>query len=217
MTNPILHYVHDPLCGWCYAAEPLVQAASEAAIAIRLHGGGLWAQPVHAPEAKRRMMRATDSRITELTGQPFGPAYLDGLLINPVTIWHSRPTIAAILAAESIQPSASLPMMAAVQRAHYVEGRRVVETAVLVDLAGALGLDQAGFAAALGAVPVDRHVEDTRDMMSRHGLAGYPGFLLEQDGLFTRFRHEDHYGRPCEFVAAIRQGASTQHASAVRV
>ena len=27
MTTSILHYVYDPLCGWCYAAEPLVKAS----------------------------------------------------------------------------------------------------------------------------------------------------------------------------------------------
>ncbi len=212
MTNPILHYVHDPLCGWCYAAEPLVQAAHEAAIPVVLHGGGLWDQPIHAPDAKRRMMRATDDRIGELTGQPFGTAYLEGLLIDPVTIWHSRPTVAAILAAQSMDASAGLPMMAAIQRAHYVEGRRVVEDAVLVELARALGLDRAGFADALGAVPVDRHIGDTRAMMSRHGLRGYPSFLVEREGLLTTFRHEDHYGRPREFVAAIGQWAGTRSA-----
>ncbi len=25
--SPILHYIYDPLCGWCYGAAPLVQAA----------------------------------------------------------------------------------------------------------------------------------------------------------------------------------------------
>ena len=24
-----LHYLHDPLCGWCWAASPLIQAARE--------------------------------------------------------------------------------------------------------------------------------------------------------------------------------------------
>ena len=49
MTNLILHYVRDPLCGWCYAGEPLVEAAIDADIAVVLHGGGLWDRPVHAP------------------------------------------------------------------------------------------------------------------------------------------------------------------------
>ena len=26
-SSPILHYIYDPLCGWCYGAAPLVEAA----------------------------------------------------------------------------------------------------------------------------------------------------------------------------------------------
>ena len=27
MSLATLHYIYDPLCGWCYGAKPLVQAA----------------------------------------------------------------------------------------------------------------------------------------------------------------------------------------------
>lgn len=27
MNNAVLHYIYDPLCGWCYGAAPLVRAA----------------------------------------------------------------------------------------------------------------------------------------------------------------------------------------------
>ena len=36
--NPVLHYIYDPLCGWCYGAEPLVWAASKVdGLALSLH------------------------------------------------------------------------------------------------------------------------------------------------------------------------------------
>ncbi len=132
MALPILHYVYDPLCGWCYAVEPLVRAAAAADIPIVLHGGGLWDPAVHATDAKRRMMRETDGHFSWLTGQVFGPAYFDGLLVDPESVWWSRPTIAAVLAAEAVRPGAGVAMIAAIQHAHYVEGRRVVEDDVLV-------------------------------------------------------------------------------------
>ena len=197
MTGPVtLHYVHDPLCGWCYAAAPLVREAADAGVAIVLHGGGLWDRPTHAPESKRDMMRTTDGRIAALTGQVFGSAYLDGLLVDP-----------------ALDASTALPMMEAIQRAHYAEGRRVVDGTVLTELADSLRLDRAGFATALGTVAVDRHIADTRAMMARHGLHGYPGFLLERDGLLAPVRHEEHYGHPRAFVAAIRQQAGAREAT----
>ena len=208
MTTPILHYVYDPLCGWCYAAEPLVEAAAQAGVSIVLHGGGLWDRGVHAPEAKRGSMRETDARIARLTGQPFGEAYLEGLLVHPASIW-SRPTIAAVLAAESLEVRCGPAMIAAVQRAHYLEGRRVVEDAVLVEVAGAIGLDPARFTQALQVAPVDAHIQATRRLMKGYGLQGFPSFLLERDGRVARLPHEACYGRPADFVAAIQTAAAS--------
>ena len=208
MTTPILHYVYDPLCGWCYAAEPLVKAAADAGVAIVLHGGGLWDPAVHAPEAKRRSMRETDARIAQLTGQAFGEAYIDGLLVDPASVWWSRPTIAAVLAAESLEAGRGLAMIAAVQRAHYVEGRRVVEDTVLAEAAGSIGQDPARFTQALRTASVDAHIQATRRLMRSHGLQGFPGFLLERDGRVTRLPHEACYSRPADFVAAIQTAAS---------
>ena len=209
MAIPILHYVHDPLCGWCYAVEPLVEAAADAGMPIVLHGGGLWDPAVHATDAKRRSMRETDARIGRLTGQPFGEAYLEGLLVDPASVWWSRPTIAAVLAAESLRAGQGLAMIAAVQRAHYVEGRRVVEDAVLAEAAGTIGLDPSHFTDALKAVPVDAHIQGTRQLMRSHGLQGFPSFLVEHEDRMARLPHEACYGRPAVFVAMIQDAVHT--------
>lgn len=215
MTTPTLHYVHDPLCGWCYAAEPLVEAAATAGVGIVLHGGGLWNVPTQASEEKRRMIREADGRIARLSGRSFGPAYLDGLLAAPGTVWHSRPTIAAILAAEHLQFGQGLAMMAAVQRAHYVEGRAVVSEEVLMQLAVELGLPAAAFAMRLPEVHVDRHIEETRGLMRRLGLGGFPTFLIEEAGVLSRLPHEHLYGRPELFVADILEGGSQTRMQAI--
>ena len=207
MADPVLCYVHDPLCGWCYAAGPLVEAAAAAGIPVVLHGGGLWDPAVHATDAKRRSMRETDARISRLTGQPFGPAYLDGLLVDPASTWWSRPTIAAVLAADAVEDGRSLAMIGAIQCAHYVEGRRVVDDAVLADAAGSIGLDRSRFLGALATVPVDAHIAATRALMRDHGLRGFPSFLLRRGDEVTPLAHEGCYGRPEAFVAMIGRGA----------
>ncbi len=216
MTMPILHYIHDPLCGWCYGAEPLVQAATDAGVQVVLHGGGLWDPAVHATDAKRRNMRENDDRISQLTGQVFGKAYLDGLLVDPESTWWSRPTIAAVLAAETLQAGQGAAMIAAVQHAHYVEGLRVVDDAVLAGAARTIGLDPVRFTEALRTVPVDAHIQETRSLMRRHGLQGFPGFLLEREDGIVRLSHEACYGRPEAFVAMMRDTPPAQDRRAVR-
>ena len=35
-----LHYIYDPLCGWCYGAKPLIDAAREI-VPVVAHSGGM--------------------------------------------------------------------------------------------------------------------------------------------------------------------------------
>ena len=76
-----LHYVHDPLCGWCYAAAPLVKAARES-LEVVAHAGGMLAGARRraVTEDWRSYVMPHDRRIEALSGQPFGTAYFDGLL-----------------------------------------------------------------------------------------------------------------------------------------
>ena len=94
-------------------------------------------------------------------------------------------------------------MMEAIQRAHYVDGRRVVQDQVLTGLAGDLGLDAVAFASALREGAVDQHIQQTRLLMDKHGLHGFPAFLVQHGDTFTRFSHESLYGQPDAFVAAL--------------
>ncbi|MFT4242501.1 MAG: DsbA family protein [Acidovorax sp.] len=203
MTQPTLHYIYDPLCGWCYAAGPLIEAAANAGVPIGLHGGGLFGSPTRVDPAKRNYMRQSDGRIAELAGVRFGPAYLDGLLADPATVFWSRPVIAAIVATGRVKEGAGLPMLRAIQRAHYVEGRRVVENEVLRDLAESIGLAAGDFAQALAHAAVDEHIAATRSLMARAGVQGFPGFLLERSGRLARVEHVSFYGHPADFVNAI--------------
>lgn len=212
---PVLHYFHDPLCGWCYAAEPLVQALAEGTdIEIVLHGGGLFSGgPL--PADKRQMIRGADARIGQLTGQRFEAPYLDGLLQDPATVYDSAPPIAAVLAAQSLGDTGlrhpGLAMLRAVQHAHYRAGRPVVRHDVLVQAAQALGFDGSAFAAALAAQegePVSAHIAATRERMRRLGAGGFPSFLLQRGTAWWPVRHEAFYGKPADFVAELRQLAA---------
>ena len=203
MPNPVLHYVYDPLCGWCYAASPMVDAAVAAGFPLLLHGGGLWDNPTSLAREKLAYIRQSDARIVALTGQPFGEAYLDGLLGDAATVFWSQPTIAAVLAAGEIQPSAERRMLHAIQEAHYVAGLHVVQPDVLTAMAASIGLDRAAFTAAFALDAAAGHIERTRGFMARFGLRGFPGFVLENGPELVRVPHEDFYGRPDAFVEAL--------------
>lgn len=218
MATATLHYFHDPFCGWCYGAAPLV-AAARAVLPVRAHGGGMLAGPArqYGGEQWRGHVLPHDRRIAQMTGQVFGDAYLNGLLRDPEAVFDSLPAIAAVLAADTLADK-GLDMLARLQVAHYGEGRRIAEAAVLVALAAELGLEPAAFRSALDqalAHDVAGHISEARRQMARHGLSGFPSFLLEVDGRFERVDASAFLGQPAQWSAWLAQRLQAQGAASV--
>lgn len=207
MITTTLHYIYDPLCGWCYGAAPLVKAA-RAVLDVQPHGGGMMtgAQRQAVTAQLRAYVKQHDERIAQLSGQPFGLAYSDGLLCDTGAVFDSEPPTAAILAAEQMA-GRGLDMLAQLQIAHYVEGRRIAERATLIAVAATLDLDPATFAEALESQfgqAVQAHIRETRALMARVGAQGFPSFVLESRGVLQSVDIADHLGRPQDFQDWLR-------------
>jgi putative protein-disulfide isomerase len=209
LSTATLHCIHDPLCGWCYAAQPLVGAALAqlgGRLALRLHGGGLFGEPRQVDTELAQHIVHADERIAQLSSQPFGEAYRQGLLAEGGTVLYSLPPTAAVLAAESLDATMAYPMLAAIQDAHYRRGLRVAEPAVLAELAEEIGLDGARFALAWARADghaVFEHVQASRRLLDEIGGQGFPTLLLETDGRRAPLPHHHYYGRPEAFVQML--------------
>ncbi len=212
VSTPVLHYLYDPLCGWCYGAAPLVRAA-RSIVTVRPHGGGMMAgagRQAVTPQLRDYVM-PHDHRIAALTGQVFGDAYFDGLLRDTTAVFDSEPPIAAMLAAEQLAGH-GLDMVERLQVAHYVEGRRIAETPVLLAVAAAIGLDPAAFAAALAEQTgdaVQRHIRETRQFMRQIGGGGFPSFVLESDDARQLLDLSAFLGRPESLLDWLRTTLAT--------
>jgi len=214
--SAVLHYLYDPLCGWCYGAEPLVAAARGVeGLTLRLHGGGLWPEPTTLPDEMRRYIRAADARVAELSGQPYGTAYLDALILDPTLVLHSPPTIAAVLAAESLA-GRGIEMLRGIQHAHYEDGRHVVRPEALDDIAERLGFDRETFAAARASAPVDAHIRATRQLMAAVGATGFPTFVLEVAERRFGVPHQRFASSPAAFAAWLRDTLDAHAAKPVK-
>ena len=201
----ILHYIYDPLCGWCYGAKPLVQAA-QAVLPVIAHGGGMMtgANRQRVSPRLRDYVMPHDRRIAEYTGQPFGEAYFEGLLRDETAAFDSAPPIAAVLAAQQIA-GRGLELLGRLQSAHYVEGRRIADETVLIELANDIGLEAEAFLSAFENADTDGHIKASRALLANVGGHGFPTFALEQDGQFTLIDISPWLGRPQAFAAWLSQ------------
>lgn len=209
----ILHYIYDPLCGWCYGAKPLVQAA-QAVLPVIAHGGGMMTganRQTVSPQLRNYVM-PHDRRIAEYTGQPFGEAYFEGLLRDETAVFDSAPPIAAVLAAEQIA-GRGLELLGRLQTAHYVEGRRIADEAVLLELATQTGLEPEAFQQAFDEADTDHHIKDSRALLAKVGGQGFPTFALEQDGQFTLIDIGPWLGKPQAFAQWLSQSPAAKESS----
>src|SRR6478735_2072716 len=134
MSTATLHYIYDPLCGWCYGSAPLVKAAREiGGLQFVLHGGGMMAGSARqlASESLRQFIMPHVDRITGMTGQVFAKPYTDGLLRD-----HT-----AMLAVEAAAGRGA-DMLAHMQKAHYIDGLALSDRAALAALAEGIGIDR---------------------------------------------------------------------------
>ncbi|WVV48199.1 DsbA family protein [Pseudomonas sp. NA13] len=205
-----LHYIYDPLCGWCYGAKPLVQAA-RAVLPVIAHGGGMMtgANRQQVSPQLRNYVMPHDRRIAEYSGQPFGEAYFEGLLRDHSAVFDSAPPTAAILAAEQLGGH-GLELLGRLQTAHYVEGRRIADEAVLLELAQSIGVPAQVFLAALRAVDVQGHIKASRTLLAQVGGQGFPTLALEQDGQFTLLDIGAWLGKPEAFAQWLTQTLPAQ-------
>ncbi|MBL0565239.1 DsbA family protein [Aeromonas veronii] len=198
-----LHYVYDPLCGWCYGAAPLLQAAATiAGLKIELHAGGLWMGSRRQPmgEALRDYVRPHDQRIEALTGQHFGARYFNELLLREGCLLDSEPPIRAVLAFTALGGD-GLVMLHRIQQSHYRDGIWIGEPAFLATLAAEQGISAEEFQQAYLQAPLLQHLADSQGWMKRLGGQGYPTLGLMHNGKVSAVRVADFLGDP----AGLRQ------------
>lgn len=187
MSDAVLHYVYDPLCGWCYGAAPLLKAASAVAgLRIEIHGGGLWVGARRQPmgPALRDYVRPHDQRIEAMTGQHFGERYFNQLLLDERRALDSEPPIRAILAVHALGGD-DLQMLQRIQESHYRDGLWVGDSALLAALAEEQGIAAEAFTAACRDADVDGHLQESAQWLRRLAGNGYPTLGLVKDGQVT--------------------------------
>lgn len=205
-----LHYIFDPLCGWCYGAVAAVKAVDKAPnVALRLLPSGLFtavgARPMNEDFAAYAW--SNDQRIAGLTGQRFSERYRSEVLADRQQRFDSGPATLALSAVSLSSPAHELEALEAIQQARYVDGQDITRPDTLARLLKGLGLEAA--AAGLlhsGAelLAANRaRIESAQTLLSQFGARGVPSFVLESDGRLELLQSGALYADPQAFAAQI--------------
>jgi|GEM_PF-5325515 len=88
-------------------------------------------------------------------------------------------------------------MLKALQRAHYRNGLRIVETPTIMEVAQSIGLNADQFAGAFETVSkreLAGHLESTHELMRKIDAYGFPTFVAQAGAHLEVLPHERFYG-----------------------
>lgn len=204
-----LHYVYDPLCGWCYGIAPLIDIVShEFAHSITLHGGGLFtpARTVTGGQSWKEHVTPIDARIHQLSGQVFSQHYQDNLANTEMTL-NSLLPISAIMTAEKIE-NRGVALLKALQIAYYVDGLNISDEKILLFIAKKLGFDIDAFSTLFTQIKtsqVNVHLQHTQQLMSQVNGRGFPTLFIEDNQTYQLVPVEKFIGDDIAWREYIKQ------------
>ncbi|MCH8619245.1 DsbA family protein [Undibacterium sp. TS12] len=205
-----LHMIFDPLCGWCYAASPLlrkVQAHFSEQLSLVFHPGLLFAQANIIPASYREHIIAADQHIATLSGVHFGPAYLQKIRTATELSYNSVPASIAVMSVVDATGSTCLQMLEKIQHAHYVDAADVSDVKVLTRLAQEIGLEEQAFKEdyACAESALQAQARQARQLLDKVAARGFPTFVLETAGQYVRLNHSVAYQDSGSFFAEIER------------
>lgn len=173
-----LHYIHDPMCSWCWAFRPVWQTVLQQLpqhIEVKYLLGGLATdtdQPM--PEALQNTIRQTWQRIqTAVPGTNFNFDFWDTCQPRRSTY----PACRAVIAARNQGQRHEEAMIFAIQKAYYLHAKNPSNDDVLKNLAVELGLDLDQFQVDLNSQQTRQQLDNDITNCRKIGAQGFPSLI----------------------------------------
>lgn len=191
--RPLLLYVFDPLCGWCYGFHPVIEQLQEKyqdQFAFQVISGGMVRGERIGPIGEvAGYISEAYKVVEEKTGVTFGEGFLRNVLAPGTTIFDSEPPARALAVLKQHAPDQQVALSSAVQKAIYYDGMEPVKPESYAGIASEFGLDPALLAEQMNTEAAQRAAEAEFDLSNQLGVQGFPTvFLFTQTHRFLLAR-----------------------------
>lgn len=184
--KPVLYYVHDPMCSWCWGFRPVfnqVKQALTAKVDIQYILGGL------APDTDQPMPEQMQSNIIEtwkriqleIPGTEFNYDFWSSCSPRRSTY----PACRAIIASRMQRPDLEEEMLKAIQHAYYLQAKNPSDLEVLINLAGQLGLDSQQYSDDIQSKACQNILSKEIEFSRYINIESFPSLVLKQEKSYT--------------------------------
>ncbi|MBL4899453.1 MAG: DsbA family protein [Colwellia sp.] len=180
MSKPILYYIHDPMCSWCWGYRPtwlILQKKLESVVQINTMVGGL-AEDSNSPmpDSMQNFLQQTWHKISEELGTEFNFDFWSQCQPKRSTYLSCR----AVIIARHYQKEQA--MCLAIQEAYYLHAQNPSEVSTLIKIAASIGLDSDIFAQQINSDKVMNELFNEIAKVRAMPIQGFPSLVLVVDG-----------------------------------
>jgi len=175
-----LYYVHDPMCSWCWAFRPSLNALFSELPGqievIRLLGGLAVDSDEPMSDETRAYVQKNWRRIEEQVPETkFNYDFWQQCQPRRSTY----PACRAVIAARAQANQFDKQMTLAIQQAYYCQARNPSDVSTLIALAVEVGLDKDKFNTDLLSTETDEILQKEINLSRQLGLNSFPSLLLD--------------------------------------
>ncbi len=179
--KPILIYLFDPLCGWCYGFSPVIRQLHDT-FSDRFHfevwtGGMVTGERVGPMGAMKSYIFGALPRLESTTGVTVSAAYRE-LLEEGSTISDSEPPSRAFIILKETDKDRAVRWGSAIQQLVYVEGKDLNQPESYFKLAEEAGLSEEQFLQKWNDPAIATATQSEFEQMGKIGVRGFPSLLL---------------------------------------
>lgn len=187
-----LLYVTDAYCCWCYGFSNTMAMVSQKfgdRLDIQVVNGGMIPRdlPLQALFSSFPDPVALHTRISSMSGQVFGQAYLDHLraLSRSSRVVNSLVPARAMQAMKSLTDASDLQIFTEFQHAYYRDGMDLTSMSTYRHLASVLNVAPDAFELAYEKKESDIAVKGELALAKQLGVRGFPALLLQDGSEYT--------------------------------
>ncbi|MFD2245549.1 DsbA family protein [Pontibacter ruber] len=177
--SPVLLYVTDPMCAWCYGFTPVIRrlrALWQGRLKVEVILGGLnpYAEEPLTREQKEKLA-VSWHRVQTRTSLPFNY----GFFLRNGFVYNTEPASRALLVVRQMRPLLTLEVLRALHSAFYVDGADLTNPYVLAQLIRPFGIREDVFLTLFESDVIMEQMEGEFDFVNTLGAKKLPSVYIE--------------------------------------
>lgn len=181
--QPILLYLYDALCGWCYGFSPVMMRLHQRyhdRLRFEVLSGGMVIGHRAGPIGQvAPYINWAYKKVEETTGVQFGEGFLNNVLEPGTSIFSSEKPGIALTIFKSERPNEAVNFAHDLQRAVYFDGLDLQSDATYEHLVKPYGIDPVTFGEKLNDFLFKQKTHAEFQSVAKLGVTGFPTVILQ--------------------------------------